>query len=146
MVYNSNIKILFVSLLAVSILSIGASVLAMDHSARGNEVCGMAVMQDADCSVPAGQDMCVEYHLGLFNKISQTTPAGAKVFLLFVLLFPFAIWLFRTNFLASSIFFNLRQRLRWLWEDLVFSYSKQLWFLALQEKRGLQALLFHPVK
>jgi len=141
-VKTSTIKILFVSLLAVSILGIGASVLAMDHSARGHETCGAVAMQGADCSVPADREMCIEYHLGLLNKLSQATPAGAKALLLFVLLFPLAIWLFRRNFSASKVFFNLRQRFRWLWEDLVFSYSKQLWFLVLQGKRGSDSFAF----
>lgn len=132
--YNFIIRAVF-AILVLAVLSPGIlNFFAMDHSTRGGEICAVSVVEGVDCSVPAGKDMCIEYHLGLFTKLSQATPFEFKLALFSLFFLPLLIWLIIKPSLFGH-FLNIRIRLKWLWEDLIYSFSKQYWFLTMQEKR-----------
>ncbi len=135
MLSNSKIKIFTASVLAMGIFGIGLNSLAMDHSARGHESCGAAIAQGTDCSAPQGNEACLDYHLGILNKLSQAVPNEGKLALLALVLLPIFLWFIQKFPLLFRHFLDTRIRMKWLWEDLAYSFSKQLWFLTLQGKR-----------
>ncbi|MEK7618512.1 MAG: hypothetical protein AAB410_05205 [Patescibacteria group bacterium] len=133
---NSTNKLLIASLLTTAIFAIGLlNFMSMNHSAQGHEACIPAIAQGADCSVPQGNEACLDYHLGIISKLSQAVPSGGKLALLALVLLPIFAWFIQRFHLLLRHFLHIRIRMRWLWEDLVYSISKQFWFLALQEKR-----------
>lgn len=127
---------IFPVMLLAAVLSAGIlSFMSMSHSVQRHETCVPAIAQGACTSVPQGNEACLDNHLSILNKLSQAVPSGGKLALLALVLLPIFAWFIDRLPLLFRYFLHIRVRMRWLWEDLVYSFSKLFWFLALQEKR-----------
>lgn len=134
-------KLFIVSLLAMAIFGVGLlNFIPMNHSAQGHEACVAANALGAGACVPQDNEMCLDYHLGILSKLSQAVPNEGKLVLLALALLPIFAWFINRRPLLLQSFLHIKMRMKWLWEDLIRSYFKQMWFLILQEKRDLLAL------
>lgn len=136
-------KLFIISLLAMAVFGVGLlSFMPMNHSAQGHEVCVPAIAQGADCSVPQGNEACLEYHLGIVSKLSQAVPSEGKLALFALIFLSVVLWFIERRPLLLKHYLHTKTRMRWLWEYLVYSFSKQYWFLILQGKRDPSGFAF----